>query len=233
MRKFNLSLDDFSPHPNAGLNFESIKWCDKLIEIYPDLKINLFVPSSYRRINGPTYHLTSNKEWTNKVDALWKGNYRVNFHGLHHSRQLWPRKQTEHISNNDEWEYISYGEAKQLIERMVAEFKAVGLSHVHTFRPPGWKVSTGAVKALIESGFKIAGNAEYYRICGKKIKDLNKHWVSYNWDLTGPCTVTHDDIVAYGHTSDWTNNYMNEERYNLIKDYLDSEEHEFRWIEEY
>ena len=56
-------------------------------------------------------------------------------------------------------------------------------------------------------------------------------WVSYNWDMTKECKVT-GDVIAYGHTSNWTNNYINEDRFNLIIDLLESDKFEFKFIEE-
>jgi hypothetical protein len=56
--------------------------------------------------------------------------------------------------------------------------------------------------------------------------------VSYNWDLTGPCSVK-GDVIAYGHTSDWTNNYMDKERFNLINELLGKEKFRFKFIESF
>lgn len=243
-RKFNLSLDDLSPHPRAGLNFESIGWCDKIIENFPELKINLFVPAAYTRLgDDKAYYISQDKDWLEKLKKLSPDNYRINVHGMFHRRI----SKAHGNSNNDEWQYLGYSSAEILRNHMAAEFVKAGLykygapaNKMHplfrpTFRPPGWKISRGAVQAL-QSPFSdgangvncFAGSKEYY----EKVKDvLRVKWVSYNWDLTGPCKET-GDVVAYGHTSDWTNNYMNEERYKLLKDFLDNEEVEFRWIEE-
>lgn len=234
MRKFNLSLDDMSPHPRAGLNFESIEWCDKLIEKYPFLCINLFVPTSYCRLGEGQndYHISKYRDWVNKLDALPKLNYRINFHGVNHSRQYYPSNQKRYAkypkSNNDEWQYLNYKDAQDLVTMMLQDFKAMGLSHVKTFRPPGWKVSKDAVRALQDAKFGvIAGSPEYY----KKVKDvLNIKWVSYNYDLVSK--IPAGDIVAYGHTSDWTNNYLNEDKYNLICRILDSDNFSFHFIED-
>lgn len=241
MRKFNLSLDDMSPHPRAGLNFESIQWCEELIADYPQIKINLFVPAAYCRLGeeNPCY-ISKNKEWLNSLKSLPIHNYRVNAHGLFHRRI----NKKYGNSNNDEWQYLTYSSAVVLRNHMAMEFAAAGLfkmglfpNQAHpifmpTFRPPGWKISKGAIQALQANGGAgvtcFAGSKEYY----EKVKDvLTVKWVSYNWDLTGSCKEK-GDIVAYGHTSDWTNNYMNEDRYKLIKSLLDSEKFDFRFIED-
>lgn len=242
MRKFNLSLDDMSPHPRAGGGFESIEWCDKLIEKYPDLKINLFVPAAYCRLGEVPYALTDHKDWLKKLKAL-PDNYVINMHGMYHRRV----SKKYGNSNNDEWQFLTDKNAPTLACQMNTEFSLAELSGYrypidgsgkvqvcnrfrYTFRPPGWKISKAAVKALEEYSniTCFAGSKEYY----EKVKDvLNVKWVSYNWDLTGPC-ATKGDVVAYGHTSDWTNNYMNKERFHLIDDLLKTEKFDFRFIEE-
>ena len=63
MNIFNLSLDDMSSHPQAGLNFESIYWCEKLIVQFPDIKINLFVPAKYARLGQRYYDISSYSKW--------------------------------------------------------------------------------------------------------------------------------------------------------------------------
>jgi uncharacterized protein DUF2334 len=220
--KFNLSLDDMSPYPKAGLNFESIKWCDKIIETYPNFKINLFVPAAYCRLGEQPCYLSSKREWVDKLKAL-PNNYRINFHGLHHRRT--DKKHPD--SNNDEFQYLNEKQAELIIQAMIHEFEVVGLEHTMTFRPPGWKISKEACKKLAEWGFDcLAGAKEWEATRG----DTKIKWVNYNWDLlTAP---PDGDVVAYGHTSSWTTNYMNEDRYNTIMNFLKDKEFDFRFIEE-
>ena len=225
MKKFNLSLDDFSPHPKAGLNFESIEWCDKLIEKYPDIKINLFVPAAYCRWGEKPYYLSSHLEWVEKVNALPEKNYRINMHGLFHKSAKFRRPP----SNNDEFQYLRAGSERVYVEKMIGEFEKAGLKFHKTFRPPGWKISSPAAKYLTESGFIIAGNSVYYDMLKHKVN--NMRWVSYNWDMTKPCDID-GDVVAYGHTSSFTNNYMNETGFYLVDELLKNEEYEFRFIED-
>lgn len=224
MRKFNLSLDDFSPHPKAGLNFESIVWCDKLIKKYPGIKINLFVPAAYCRIGEEPCYLTANPEWVKMVKAL-PDNYRINLHGLFHRRTDGKHP----VSNNDEFQYLSGAWVDSYIDTMMTEFKNAGLEYEKTFRPPGWKISLGSAKVLTSKGFIIAGNGVYHKLMKGKVKNLR--WVSYNWDMTGVCKLP-GNVVAYGHTSEWTNNYMDEARFMLLDRLLKSEPFDFRFIEE-
>lgn len=222
MRKFNLSLDDMSPHPRAGLGFESIKWCNKLMDEHPGLKVNLFVPAAYCRLGEQPSYLSQHPHWVLGVNKL-RANYRIGCHGVFHRRV--DGKHPD--SNNDEFQFLNSKEALRLIIAMQSEFRKAQLGYHRTFRPPGWKISRSAAQELVNVGYLIAGNEEYRKLTGSS----EENWVSCNWDLTGPCNVA-GDIVAYGHTSDWTNNYMNEERYNLIKELLGKESFDFRFIEE-
>lgn len=229
MNKFNLSLDDMSPHPKAGLNFESVKWCDKIIEKYPDFKVNLFVPAAYGRLGEPHYNVSSDNhhEWVEKLNAL-SANYRINPHGYKHrrSRKDWDfHKGIE--SNNNEWENLTYAQAGMLLDNIEEDFEWVKIKYTKTFRPPGWHIGREAAKLLVDRGYKIAGNNVYY----EKLKDIpNIKWVSYNWDLlTAP---PNENVIAYGHTSNWTTNYLNEERYNTIINFLNNKEFEFCFIED-
>jgi len=221
--QFNLSLDDFSPHPRAGLNFESIEWCDKLIELYPDIKIDLFVPAAYCRLGEDPCHLSKNKEWVERVNAL-PANYRVCFHGYYHRRLS-----TKHgNSNNDEWQFLNEQQAALFASHMINEFEEAGIRCHKTFRPPGWKISVSSAKVLTNAGFVIAGDGNYFNRISGKVSGLK--WVQYNWDLVGPKPKS-DCIVAYGHTSDWTNNYMDETRFNMVVECLKgTDKIDFRFI---
>lgn len=233
MAKFNLSLDDFSPHPRAGLNFECIEWCNKLIDRFCFVKINLFTPTSYCRLGEEPCHLNLHEEWLEKVRGLPEEHYRINLHGIYHRRSAVDYKahSPKPASNNDEWQFVNEAQASVMAEHMMSAFDRTGIKYHKTFRPPGWKISRGAVKGLQSWGVScFAGSDEYYH----RVKDVllpETRWISYNWDLTGPCNIE-GDIVAYGHTSDWTNNYMDETRYNLICDLLSSGNFEFKFIED-
>ena len=230
MKKFNLSLDDFNPHPGSGFYFESIWWCDKLIEKYPEIKIDLFVPGGFARLNDPSpFFLSKYPKWVEKVKRL-PSNYRINLHTYNHRRSRKDFKWHRGVeSANNEWENLTYNEAVILLNLIEDEFKKVGLTYSNVFRPSGWHIGCEAAKLLTKRGYIIAGDTKYYKVLKDKVPGMK--WVSYNWDMTGPCKVK-GDVVAFGHTSEWCNNYMNRIRYNLIVSLLDSDKFDFRFIEE-
>jgi len=231
MSKFSLTLDDFSPHTHAGLNFETIKFCNSIISKHPGLKIDLFVTAAFGRLGEKPCYLSKNLDWVKKVKDL-PSNYSINLHGLFHRRSVadFAFHSTHPASNNDEWQYLNTTQATLILDRILNEFAASNLAFSKVFRCPGWKISVAATKVLIDRGFKIAGDSKYYQICKKSIPDLSKHWISYNWDLISP--VSSGDICAFGHTSDWTSNYLNEQKAKLITDVLDKNTFDFKWVKE-
>ena len=227
MRIFNLSLDDYSPHPDT----DNLYWCNKLVEKYSNIKIDLMVPAAFARINDKhPFYLSKNIQWVEMVKKL-PDNYSVCLHSMHHRRSTkdfkW-HKLPE--STNDEFRYLDYAKAELLLNMIEAEFKKVGLKHKKVFRPSAWKISTSATQLLTDRGYLIAGDNSYYKILKNKISEIK--WVSYNWNMTSLCTLD-KDILAYGHTSSWTNNYMDEERFNLVCDVLDKDKFEFKFIEDF
>ena len=226
--KFNLSLDDFSPHSNAGIAFESIKWCNKLIEAYPDIKIDLFIPAAYCRLGEEPCFIKNYPEWVDKVKML-PSNYRINIHGLYHRRSKIDFKwHSGHDSNNNEWEHLSYQQAGNLLNIIDTEFSLAGMKYHKVFRPPGWYLGAAAAKLLTDRGFVIAGDKNHYGKLSGQINSLR--WVSYNWDLISE--VPAGDIFAFGHTSTWTNNYIDESKFRLILDVLNSRDFVFKFIGE-
>jgi len=225
MRVFNLSLDDFSPHPKAGLDFESIGWCDKLIEKWPEIKINLFVPTAFARLGEEPCFLYNNPEWIKRVKKLPK-NYRLNLHGHFHRRTDGKHPN----SNNDEMQFLTRREAEILFNASKGVFGKAKLLYFKTIRPPGWKISRSACEILAERGFLIAGNSTYYQKYEGQIHNLR--WVSYNWDLNNPCNIKNEDIIAYGHTSNWTSNYMCKKTFDYVVSLLESDSFVFRFLED-
>lgn len=232
MSVFNLSLDDFSPHPQAGLDFKVIEMCNKLIDKYPEVKIDLFVPTAYSRLNQVPCKLSQHQGWADKVKQL-PDNYRLNMHGHYHRRFYGDHDFHRYrASNNDEFQHVTAEEAGVILKESKIEFAKSGLKHTNVIRPPAWKISVAAVQYLIRKGFFIAGNDEYYKKLKNYIPNLHKHWQKYNWDMIKKCNILKGDVFAFGHTSNWTNNYFDEERLEMVLELLSERKFEFKFIEE-
>ncbi|MBW2632387.1 MAG: DUF2334 domain-containing protein, partial [Deltaproteobacteria bacterium] len=195
-------------------------------------KVNLFVPAAYGRLGEQPHYLSDNPDWVARVNQLPRTNYQINFHGMFHRRH--PTDSVFHaghpVSQNDEWQYFNTPQARNIFGMMRAEFDRAGLTYgarPMIFRPPGWKVSREACRALGQRQVVVAGDDRYKRSHTSAVQ-----WINYNWDMTDPCPWKRDDVRAFGHTSEWTNNYMNEERYNLIIDVLTSRNFHFKFLGE-
>lgn len=231
MNLFNFSLDDFCPHPDAGLFFESISLCDKLIEQFPEFKVNLFIPAAFARINENPVFLMSHGDWVKRVSSLSPNNYRINFHGVFH------RRLSEKFgnSNNDEFQYLDKNQTEVLISVMMNEFSRAGLKNsVKTFRPPGWKLSVYAAEALTKNGFIIAGNPKHEEVIRWHVR--NMRWVNFNHDLADDyekIKIVYPNVVKaiYGHTSNWTNNYFDKHKYEMMLSLLSEHKYKFEFIE--
>ena len=227
MRAFNLSLDDMSPNEKAGKYFESIEWCNRLIDTHPEIKINLFVPTRYARLNERPSRFKDNLDWVSALKDLPSDNYRINLHGLYHRRCVadykWHKRPD---SNNNEWELITYSQASRLLDTIEADFDEFDIKYDKVFRAPGWHIGLESIKLLLDRGYTIAGDKRYYNKFKKKVK--NNKWVSYTWDLIGEPNA--GDVYAFGHTSSWNNNFFNEDKYNAVRDLLGNDDFEFKFI---
>lgn len=223
---FSLSLDDFSPHPHAGLNFESVYWCLELIKIFPDIKITLFVPTRYARLGEKSYNLSEHRDWCKRVNQLPE-NFQIGLHGLYHRSCLVDYSFHNTPSNNDEFRYLNALQSEIIIDEMLKEVQSSGLKYSKIFRPPRWSISNSAARILTAYGFVIAGHKDYYEQC-KNIDRLK--WISVNWHLVG--AKPNGDIMASAHTSDWTYNYFNEKMFSLVKDLLYEKDYTFKFLDE-
>ena len=222
---FNLSLDDQSPHVKAGLNFEAVEWCLKLIERWPDLKVTLFIPAAFRRLGEEPHFLTQYPAWVARMNSLPTHNFEFGTHSYYHSR-LSVRYGN---SANNEVEHTTYAETKLLVEHMIGEFDTAGLRHVGLYRAPGWHLGQPAAQALTDLGFTICGNQHYYGVLNGKVAGMK--YVTSNWDCLSDCALA-GDVLACSHTSNWTTNYFDQAVYNKVVRLLESREFEFRFLSE-
>jgi len=224
MNVFNISLDDACPKKECNPFPEVIFWCNKLIEKYPNIKIDFFTSAAYCRLGEDPYFLTNYLDWVKQANELPQKNYRFNAHSYFHRRISVKFGN----SNNNEVEKTSEQETKILIQHMIGEFNRSNFKYEKVFRAPGFHIGIAAAKVLTDFGFIIAGNEKYYNL----LKDVPKlKYLVYNWDMNDDCNLN-KDIFAVGHTSNWTSNYFNEKIYNRVLKVLESREFEFKFLSE-
>lgn len=231
MPKFTLTIDDQSPHDEAGLNFEVIRWCDKLIEKYPNFKITLFTPAAYARLDGKPHYLSHYPKWVERMNDLNPNNYQIGLHGLKHRRSA--KDYVFHAkkppSNNDEFQFLNKEEAQLIIGHMLYEFDKAGLRYSKVFRPPGWKISVSTARELTRENILISTNEQYCDILKDKVPNIRS--VSATWHLEKDIQVS-GDVVAASHSSKWVFNFLDETRYNMICRVLEQNDYEFCFLED-
>jgi len=151
MYKVNISIDDVSPHPRSSITV--LDRCYELIDIFPDIKFTLFVPTAYWRAvsepNQEPYFLHKYTKFCEALRKLNKQNFELGFHGHFHSS-------IHNKSNNDEFRHVTYKEATQIINTMLLECNQSGLIDYFKpiIRPPAWKMTKEAIKAASDSGIQ-------------------------------------------------------------------------------
>ena len=96
--KVNISIDDVSPHPQAGIGV--LDRCCELIDVFPDIKFTLFIPLCYTRLYQRSYPISEFKEFCDIIREIPKRNFEIGYHGYLHG--------IPHYSNNDEFKNLSY-----------------------------------------------------------------------------------------------------------------------------
>ena len=216
----NISIDDVSPHPKSSIKV--IDRCNELIKHFPNIKFSLFVPISYWRTVRPgiatkiPLQINLFPEFCKSLKALPKNNFELCFHGFYHGI---PGK-----SDNDEFQYLNYEETKQVYSAMKTVVQSANLVDEFKpyFRPPAWRMSPDAIKALQDEGIEIfALSPDDYaqKTYGDDISTM-KNIVYYNCcPPLKELEVFPKTEIVY-HACEWDKNYLSVEATNKLKDFL-------------
>lgn len=173
---FNLNFDDFHPQlsPDFGGDPEKgvFRRLRKLLEEFPGLKITLFTVPNWidrpRRGFRPWYllkqelglkvikpymdepfRLDKHPAWCEAVRLMVeKGYFEIAVHGYHHCNPyLFAHGQ----------EFVELSEAEAYTRILLAEelFQRCGIPFVKGFRPPGWGISAGLIRALKKLNYEF------------------------------------------------------------------------------
>ncbi len=198
--KVNISIDDVTPFKLSSTKV--LDQCFKLIEHFPDIKFTLFVPTAYNRTMGhtrtdKTYYISEYEDFCNTLKSLNINNFEIGYHGHYHG--------IPNISNNDEFKSLNYNEAKDRVQLMMDEGFKSGINFNPIFRPPAWKISCDAIRALKEVGINILAGSNRY-------KPSNLQGVKYVYETCSPplsdLQLTNETEIVF-HACEWDRNHFN------------------------
>jgi peptidoglycan/xylan/chitin deacetylase (PgdA/CDA1 family) len=214
--KVNISIDDVSPHPRAGIGV--LDRCDELISEFPDIKFTLFVPICYSRLGEPQYPIGKFPEFCQTLKKLPTKNFEIGYHGYHHG--------IIGKNSNDEFRYLNYDDALDKFKFIIAEVGEAGMNGVFKsiFRPPAWRMTPDAIRAAKDVGVEVLalspdkyddgsldykgedtkfGNVVYYNVCPpfKPLQLFEKTEMVY-------------------HACEWDKNYLNKKQTSSLKEFL-------------
>ena len=230
MSLVNISIDDISPHPLSSIKV--VDRCYELINLFPDIKFTLFVPSAYWRpitqtTKKPLY-LSEYREICEKIKNLDAKNFEIGFHGHLHGI---PNK-----SNNDEVAYLNYDEATVVFRKKIKTIFEAGLADTFKpiFRPPAWRMSDQAIQAAIDMGIEIlALSKESYAKRTYNNLDKKEYTVYETCNPPfKPLALSPKTEIVY-HACEWDKNYLNKEKTQELASFLNKNKHvKFTFMED-
>lgn len=233
MYKVNISIDDVTPHPHSSIKV--LDRCFELIELFPDIKFTLFVPIAYYRtvplppesICKQPMYIDSFPDFCDALLKLPDENFELGYHGLYHGI---PQK-----TNNNEFWHLSYSEAYEKIEQMFEICKSAGLfdKMMPVFRPPAWRVSPEAIRALRDCGISVLGlypDQDYKDIYGGEQNKRDDVVYTTCCPPIKPLDWYEKTEIVY-HACEWDKNYLNQDLCLSLIDFLkSSDDYQFCFI---
>ncbi len=197
---FSLGIDDFSP----AIDFQrGMVWLMRLLKVYPDLKINLYIIPFFKGKK-----IDESPDWVEFAKDLPKENFDLCLHGFTHqaSNERW-----------DEFAEISFDEATEKLEMAEKIMENAGLEYSKVFKAPCWKLGEEARKAVLAKGYRIVS------ITGSQQEGdlVSGRWQPY-------CTYS-----THTNNHDGNTNFVNEHLYEHVVSILkNSKNTEFKFMRE-
>jgi peptidoglycan/xylan/chitin deacetylase (PgdA/CDA1 family) len=228
--KVNISIDDVTPHPFSSTNV--LEKCEELLETFPEMKFSLFVPVAYWRTmkSGTTTNkpmlISEYPEFCETLMDLPEENYEIGYHGYYHG--------ILNKSDNDEFQYLDYDTTMSKIDLMFQEVEKAGLSKKFKkiFRPPAWRLSPDAFRALSDRGFELFALTDLPHIKEVYAGEENNHPCTFSNQFPPfkPLKETEKCGIVY-HACEWDKNYLNVEKRDELIKFLSDKECEFVFLD--
>ena len=221
MYKFNISIDDVSPHPRSSLGV--LDRCNELLEFFPGMKFSLFIPTAYWRVSRPgtiterPLFLSEYPEFCDSIKSLPKENFELGYHGHFHGKP-WER------SDNNEFYDIDYTHAKAVITAMLSEVDKAGLTGAFKpmIRPPNWRMSPAAFDACNDMGIDLFALTDIPdRVESHEGKNLVYRSVYSNYSPPNRSLKISEKCGVVFHACEWLKNYLDPEKAVEIKTFVE------------
>jgi hypothetical protein len=226
MTRFSISIDDITPHPKSSTRV--LDRCFELIEKFPDIKFNLFVPLAYwRTVPHPPESICQKPmkvsefpEFCDVIRSLPPKNFEIGIHGYYHG--------IPGVSNNDEFKSISYKDAEAKFHQIFDEIYLSRLdSHIkNIFRPPAWRMSPEGIQAAYNSGITLLALSpkEYaqnsYCNAHKSFGKFTLYDANPPFDALCESVFNYQKYEVVYHACEWDKNYLSIDHTRQLENWI-------------
>jgi hypothetical protein len=226
MTKLAISIDDITPHPKSSVKV--LDRCFRLIDTFPDIKFDLFVPLAYwRTIPSPSESICQSPmkisdfpEFCETIRKLPSKNFEIGIHGYYHG--------IPGVSNNDEFKTLSFNEAKNKFHQIFAEIYAANLRDRISpiFRPPAWRMSPDSIRAAFDSGISLLTLSpkdyaqQSYEGAHKSFGKFTLYDGNPPFDELSTDISNHHKYEIVYHACEWDKNYLSLEMTSQLETWI-------------
>jgi predicted deacetylase len=217
----NISIDDVSPHPRSSTKV--LDRCYELITIFPDIKFTLFIPTCYTRQGERSYNILNFPIFIDTIKKLPKENFEVGYHGHYHG--------ILNQNSNNEFMFNSYQEANDRIKIMKEIMAICGIAVSPIFRPPAWRITPQAMRALLDNGI-ITLSLSNDNYAQQEYKEFDKHCpkvIYYNCCPPFKQLQLYQTTEIVYHACEWDRSYLSKEKTQELVMFLNNI-NEFKFV---
>jgi len=220
--KLNISIDDICPHPNSSIKV--LDRCYEILNVFPDIKFTLFIPLSYTRLHEPSYFVSHDVSFCKVIAELPSENFELGWHGYYHG--------IRGVSNNDEFETLSYDACVGVLKNMFNESKIAGLYDLFKpiLRPSAFRMSPDSFKACFDNGIELLALSEEREYYGAdKLGKLQVVYYNVNPPFKPLKPFQYTEIVYHAFEGD--QNYLDQTKTLDLIQFLDTNQFEYVFLQ--
>jgi len=212
--RINISIDDISPHPQSSIKV--LDRCYELVDIFPHIKFTLFVPMAYTRFQDVSYPLNKFEWFCDELKKLSSDVFELGWHGYYHG--------ILNKSNNDEFRYLGYSEACDILDNMFLMAKEVGIFDLFSpiLRPPAFYMSPSSIKACGDMGIEVlalSSDSIHKKSYDGADESFNKV-IYYDCNPPFKPLKLKDSLEIVYHACEWDKSYISKEMSNELGTFL-------------